>query len=747
MNFFVKNTELSVLMRILGLMLLVCSNMASAVEIASYLPLAPGSQWSYANGSYGTRSTTVGSPVSLPSGVSAIPQTIVDSSKTGSTTTYVTLDSNGYRLHQQNISSVYVTGYGNTSATAVYSPALRYAPATVDIGASYSSSGSVAITYKNVQTVNLSYTQTSNVVGFEKVSNKAGTQSWDAVKINTSITLSGTINGSFYTDTESETVWLVNGLGTVQSYFPNDAKVMETWKLTTTNVTIPTTALPTTTTTTKTSTSTTGSVPTTTQALASTSLVTGWNLMGNSSNTNWDVSTVFGDKTKITTVWKWMADSSRWAFYAPSMSVSALLDYANAKGYDVLTTVGPGDGVWVNTQLATTVIASTGTAMTSGNFQTYPQGWSLIATGDNLTPRRFNAALSDTPPSTNAIPNNVVSLWAWDAALAKWYFYAPSIDATNELATYTTSKGYLDFGVKTLTAGIGFWINKATASSGVSAQKQVDGYWYGTYFHKPSNTTYSLCQNKGGDMLVTADGWMTVFVRSDTSCQSDSLVGYMRVPYRVDSSGNIFILQGGTTIQLDANENLIGIVNLPSGTGTVINGTSNNRTMSLNFSDGSTLSVALDQTNMQPKQVVIENFNKTQGQYLGRIGSDVEGTNFTITADGSISGVLSLLPWVDLSGDVHTCSIQNGANALQPGNAGYYLIKTIGLTCTKRSDGSSYKKSVNGYATPYLQNNAAYGARASIVGANNAASIFLSLFDVSEFTRPVVIVSDNLVLQ
>lgn len=235
----------------IGIILAASWSVASAVDIASYIPHSPGNQWSFSNGSYGTKTITFGSPVALPSGVTALPETVVDSSKTGTTTAYVTLDSNGYRLHQQNISSIYVSGYGYTSATSVYSPALSYAPATVDIGGSYSSSGNMAITYKNVATVNLNYTMTSNVVGYETIKNAGATQSWNAVKINTSLTVSGTINGSFYTQAVSETIWLVNGLGTVQTYAPNDSNVMETWKLTSTNVTIPTTTTTTTTSTTR----------------------------------------------------------------------------------------------------------------------------------------------------------------------------------------------------------------------------------------------------------------------------------------------------------------------------------------------------------------------------------------------------------------------------------------------------------------------------------------------------------------
>ncbi len=55
---------------------------------------------------------------------------------------------------------------------------------------------------------------------------------------------------------------------------------------------------------------------------------------------------------------------------------------------------------------------------------------------------------------------NITTLWAWDSAAANWYFYAPSLDANAGLTNYITGKGYLDFGVKTLTPTTGFWVNK-----------------------------------------------------------------------------------------------------------------------------------------------------------------------------------------------------------------------------------------------------------------------------------------------
>ena len=76
----------------------------------------------------------------------------------------------------------------------------------------------------------------------------------------------------------------------------------------------------------------------------------------------------------------------------------------------------------------------------------------------------FNLSLSATPPAAGVVPINLTSLWAWDTALSKWYFYAPSLEAQGgtALTDYITSKAYLDFTQhsKKLGNGLGFWVNK-----------------------------------------------------------------------------------------------------------------------------------------------------------------------------------------------------------------------------------------------------------------------------------------------
>lgn len=183
----------------------------------------------------------------------------------------------------------------------------------------------------------------------------------------------------------------------------------------------------------------------------------GWHLVANSVNGTLDVAAAFGDAEKVNTVWKWNAALSKWAFYTPALSGSALTDYAASKGYDLLTEINAGEGFWVNAKqffaiqlpAGTNVVA---TDFASGGTKALGTGWSLIGVGEARTPSQFNAALGV----------NLTTLWAWDNGISRWYFYAPSLDASGGLPAYISSKSYLDFGInnKTLGQGEGFWVNK-----------------------------------------------------------------------------------------------------------------------------------------------------------------------------------------------------------------------------------------------------------------------------------------------
>ncbi|MCF8212223.1 MAG: S8 family serine peptidase [Rhodoferax sp.] len=196
-------------------------------------------------------------------------------------------------------------------------------------------------------------------------------------------------------------------------------------------------------------------------------IVAGWNLLGNSVQSPLDVATAFGDTAKVTTVWKWVPSTSRWAFYAPSMNAVDLAAYAVSKSYDLLSSIQAGEGFWVNAKVPFTANLPTGTAVASSTFadkatppNSLPAGWSLIAVGDKPTPRSFVNSIATAQPIAPAVAaTSLTTLWAWENAVSKWLFYAPSLDNSNGLSGYVTSKDYLDFGTKTLDPTIGFWVN------------------------------------------------------------------------------------------------------------------------------------------------------------------------------------------------------------------------------------------------------------------------------------------------
>jgi len=195
----------------------------------------------------------------------------------------------------------------------------------------------------------------------------------------------------------------------------------------------------------------------------------GWNLLGNSYNTPFQVDTLFGNSSRVWAVWKWTVSTGKWSFYTPTLSDGGAA-YAASNGFDLLTAIGGGEGFWVNAKQAFSVQFPAGTVITSSSFSSMTSGWNLLAVGDNLTPSRFNAALTansssgSNPPSPSVVPVNLNSLWLWDNTLSNWYFYAASLESKGgtALTDYITSKGYLDFTAakKTLGVGAGFWVNK-----------------------------------------------------------------------------------------------------------------------------------------------------------------------------------------------------------------------------------------------------------------------------------------------
>jgi hypothetical protein len=219
-----------------------------------------------------------------------------------------------------------------------------------------------------------------------------------------------------------------------------------------------------------------------------TALAAGWNLMGNPLQTPILMldrfgrvdAKVAGVTDNIVSVWKWLPANSQWAFYAPSMTASALATYAFGKGYAVLERIEPGEGYWVNAKGALSFQARTGVPSPSVP-QALSGGWSLLGVGgDAVTPAAFDKAFSSGGPSGQSTCNmtecwqisgglatapSIKTLWSWAAKASQWRFFAPSLalQAGTVLKDYATGKGYAPYDLEELLylhTGEGFWVNK-----------------------------------------------------------------------------------------------------------------------------------------------------------------------------------------------------------------------------------------------------------------------------------------------
>ena len=181
----------------------------------------------------------------------------------------------------------------------------------------------------------------------------------------------------------------------------------------------------------------------------------------------------YADPASVQSVWKWVNAGSganpAWAFYSPLLADGGKA-FAASKGYQFLSSIGTGEGYWVNAKAAFVASLPFGATVQSASFKSgsgkrpLPKGWSLIATGDYLTPLAFSNTLSESLIA-GTMPPYLTSLWAWDAGSSGWYFWSPLLYANSTLADYLSGKNYLDFGqiqnipVGTMTPGTGVWVN------------------------------------------------------------------------------------------------------------------------------------------------------------------------------------------------------------------------------------------------------------------------------------------------
>ncbi|MBA3014023.1 MAG: hypothetical protein FP815_03610 [Desulfobulbaceae bacterium] len=73
-----------------------------------------------------------------------------------------------------------------------------------------------------------------------------------------------------------------------------------------------------------------------------------WNLAGLTSGQEKSISQLIsGKESQITSIWKWV-DNTTWGVYLPSAGATQTASYASSKGFEVITSIKPGEGFWVN---------------------------------------------------------------------------------------------------------------------------------------------------------------------------------------------------------------------------------------------------------------------------------------------------------------------------------------------------------------------------------------------------------------
>lgn len=178
---------------------------------------------------------------------------------------------------------------------------------------------------------------------------------------------------------------------------------------------------------------------------------------------------VAGVTENVVSVWRWNALLQRWGFYSPLLTAEQNAAYAVSQGYELLISIQPGEGFWVNISGQVTLLLQAGSpaGFAFSDFDALPPGFNLITISQEMTPTEFNNSVAQAAPPAEgaAMTANFTSLWVWDATRQKWYFYSPILEASGGLpavSSYAAGQGFLhfqDYG-KTLGAGTGFWVHK-----------------------------------------------------------------------------------------------------------------------------------------------------------------------------------------------------------------------------------------------------------------------------------------------
>ena len=141
---------------------------------------------------------------------------------------YFSNDDDGLVQHGSDSPGAFAPG----TDTLRFVPGLEIADAIVEIGDSVTTSGTVTFVFADVGSFPLSYDATSVVDSLETLTVPLGT--FEALKLEVTIRIFGSIFGSLFDETEVDTVWYVEDLGLIRQDITFDGET-EVYELTGTN--------------------------------------------------------------------------------------------------------------------------------------------------------------------------------------------------------------------------------------------------------------------------------------------------------------------------------------------------------------------------------------------------------------------------------------------------------------------------------------------------------------------------------
>jgi len=206
---------------------------ADAIDSQIYFPMAPGDEWVWADDSQTQSTDTILATPGQVGGQATLVDQVSGGPYSGSTTDE-TSDENGIRLYRGTYPNVPVAGYGLVTASLTFTPPVAFVPRTASLGDSFSSAGTATFVYYGLTSFSLPYQSSSHLVGVEPVSVPFG--SFSAVRFEWSLSMNGLVGTQYLSLSETETAWLVAGVGPVELELDGPQGVVHE-KLVSTNLT------------------------------------------------------------------------------------------------------------------------------------------------------------------------------------------------------------------------------------------------------------------------------------------------------------------------------------------------------------------------------------------------------------------------------------------------------------------------------------------------------------------------------